>query len=598
MKPIESNEESLPKAGAAVSGGAVSRGAVGTGIAGLDSLLGGGLPRRRTTLIAGAPGTGKSIFAFQFLLDGALHHDEPAVYVTFEEGAEEFLANMSTFAWDLGAVVPDRLMVIDGRPEAATFYAGDFDLEGLLAGLGHQVERIGAQRVVFDGLDQLLAQLGDLRRERRELYRLYEWLQRRKLTGVLTGKEGEAATETSLRLSSLEFLADAVFRLEDEVTHGISDRRLRVLKVRGADHSTDVHSFLIGSDGIEVLGRGEPFLDYPAETERISTGVDDLDEMLGGGWFRASSALFSGSPGTAKTTLAASFVDAACRRGEKAAFVSFDESPSAIVRNLRSAGVDLEPHRERGLLEIHGLAARRGSPNRRVHQVQKILQDHEPRCLAIDPISALGEADEKPEADDALLRLVHYAKGRGITTVFTSLLESAMPEREDTASGISTLADTWVHLGYQVQAGERNRSLTIIKSRGTAHSNQVRELILSSDGARLRPVYASGGAVLMGTLRWEREEQERREREARRRERERELFEAETALADVEGRIETLQKTLDLRRRELRRMRASYEEIETDLEAQRRGTERMRTGTSSGPGASDGEEAAEDSGHG
>ena len=520
-----------------------------TGIDGFDEMTGGGLPRTRSTLVIGAPGAGKTIFALQSLVNGARRQQEPGIFVAFEEHAAHIRENAAGFGWDLSTLAEKSLFFLDARMPFDVVQSGQFDLSGVLATVGARAEAMGAQRVVFDAIDVLLALLDDPAAERRELYRLNDWLLDSGLTGIITAKSFRGKELLPGRYDFLQFMVDCVVRLDYEVVDLISQRKLRVVKYRGSSFSENESPMLIGGDGIEVAGPDPMRRDVQVTEERVSSGVPGLDQMLSSGYYRGTHVLITGEPGTAKSTLCGAFVEAACERGERALYVGFDEASGEMVRNLKSVDVDLTPHLESGLLHMHTAYAGARGTEAHFLQLKTLIREHEPRCVAIDPISAMLKAGGKVEVASVAQRVVHLVKALGVTTVSTSLLTESSPDEAELR--VSTLADTWIRLTYQERGGERNRALSILKSRGTAHSNQVRELVLSDEGIDLAEVYTAGGEVLMGTLRWEREEAERREQERRRLEEEQRRRQLEAAEAELEARMASLQRELEAKRAEL-----------------------------------------------
>lgn len=483
-----------------------------TGITGFDEITGGGLPRGRTTLLLGGPGSGKTIFALEVLVHGAQHCKEPGIFVAFEETARRIVTNAAGFGWDLGALQRKKLFLIDAQPSPDLIHSGTFDLGGMLAALDAQIRVMGAKRIVLDALDIVLALLPDAAAKRREVYRLHEWLLTRRLTAVITSKAGgDDATSLGQSFSFMQFMVDCSVTLNHTVVLGVSQRNLRVQKYRGSAFDENESPFLIGARGLEVavartLGR----VDANVTKERISSGVKRLDTMLGGGYYRGSSVLITGFPGTAKTTLSGAFAEAACRRGERTMFVSFDSDGTEVIRNLSSVGIRLDRHVKSGRLRMVSARTITGSAETYLVRIKTLARTHEARCLVIDPVSTLSKSGNELTAHSVAERLIDWAKADGITLLCTSLLDEMASQQEGGSPlQISTLADTWIHLNYLVQAGERNRGMSIVKSRGTAHSNQVRELILSHTGVTLADTYTAGGDVLMGTLRWEKESAER-----------------------------------------------------------------------------------------
>ena len=518
-----------------------------SGIEGFDAITGGGLPVARTTLVVGGPGAGKTVFALQSLVHAAFELGEPGIFVAFEESSRQIVANAATFGWDLPELEKRRLFFLDARLAPSTVQAGDFDISGILAALGAKAKEMGARRIVFDGIDVLLTLLDDPAKERREIYRLQEWLLESGLTAVITAKSSESDRSSSERYAFMQFMVDAVVSLQHRMVDRVSLRGLRVMKYRGSSFDEGEFPMVIASTGIEVATFGNADLDYEVSTERVSSGIPRLDTMLDGGYYRGSGVLISGAPGVAKTTLAGSFADAACRRGERVLYVSFDESGSQIVRNLRSVGIDLAPHRAAGLLEIYSTRTESRSSEDHLIGLKQRIAAFKPRNMVVDPLSALGKTGGHVAAVHASLRLLDYARALGITTVCTSLVADE-PMEESTTTQISTIADTWIHLAYLIHGGERNRTLTIVKSRGMKHSNQVRELLLSKNGVTLADVFSSGGEVLVGTARWEHEMQLREATASRRAERTRRRKVAEKEAARLRAQIAALEAELDAQR--------------------------------------------------
>lgn len=484
-----------------------------TGISGIDEIIGGGLPRGRTTLLVGRSGTGKTVLALQFLVHGAQDCKEPGIFVACEENAKRIVANAASFGWKLPELRRKKLFFMDAQPPPDLVQSGDFDLGGMLAALEAQVRIMGARRIVLDALDVILALLPDLAARRREIYRLHEWLLARELTGLITLKAGgnEPSAISEQPFGFMQFMVDCTVILNHSVVQGVSQRNLRVQKYRGSSFDEDETPFLIGKSGLEVaVVRTPGRIDAKVPAERVSSGVNRLDTMLGGGYYRGASVLITGSPGTAKTTLSGAFAEAACRRGERTLFFSFDSEYAEVIRNLASVGIRLDRYVKNGRLRIIPARTITGSAEIYLRRIKTLAKEHEARCLVIDPVSTWSQFGNDLTAQGVAERLIDWAKSEGITLVCTRLLDEMSSRTEgDSPLHISTLADTWIHLSYLVQAGERNRGLSIIKSRGTAHSNQVRELILSDAGVTLADTYTAGGEVLMGTLRWEKESAER-----------------------------------------------------------------------------------------
>ena len=523
-----------------------------TGIPGLDAITRGGLPEARTTLILGGPGAGKTVLALEALVNAARLDHEPGIFVAFEESSRQIVANAATFGWDLPSLEREKLFFLDARVSPMTVQSGDFDITLMLAGLDAKAREMGAKRIVLDGLDVLLTLLDDPVRERQEVYRLHDWLKKSGLTAVITGKVTETDRHGADRYAFMQFMVDAVILLHHRMINRVSLRGLRVAKYRGSGFDEGEFPLVISPTGIQVATFGPAILSHEVSAERVSTGIERLDNMLGGGYHRGSSVLVSGAPGVAKTTLAASFARAACERGERALFVSFDEAAPQLVRNLQSVAIDLSPFVESGLLRILAVRSESRSAEEHFIELQQQMDRFEPRSLVLDPTSALAKTGGEIAAMHASLRILDLARARGITALSTSLVAQAA-EVESTAMEISTIADTWIHLAYAVHGGERNRTLTVVKSRGTRHSNQGRELILSDHGVTLADVYTAGGEVLVGTARWEyeraareRAERDRVEREQRRRVAEQNVARLEAEIAALRVELESQQAEMQL----------------------------------------------------
>jgi circadian clock protein KaiC len=484
-----------------------------TGITGLDEITGGGIPRGRTTLVVGGPGSGKTIFALQFLVNGARDLGEPGIFVAFEEASPRIVANAESFGWSLEELTKKKLFFLDAQPKPDLVQSGNFDLSGMLAALESKVKSMRARRIVFDALDIVLALLPDAAAKRREIHRLHEWLLARGLTGIITSKAGsnDASSRNDHPFGVMQFMVDCVVILNHNVVLGVSQRNVRVQKYRGSLFNENESPFLIGMRGLEVaVARTMGQASAPVSNERVSSGISRLDTMLGGGYYRGASVLITGFPGTAKTTLSGAFAEAACRRGERTMFVSFDSDGAEVIRNLASVGIQLERYVKNGRLRIVSARTITGSAETYLVHIKSLATEHRAECLVIDPVSTLSKSGNEQTAHSVAERLIDWSKSEGITMVCTSLLDEMKSQAEASSPlQISTLADTWIHLNYLVQAGERNRGMSIVKSRGTAHSNQVRELILSDSGVTLTDTYTAGGEVLMGTLRWQKESAER-----------------------------------------------------------------------------------------
>jgi len=453
-----------------------------TGIHGLDDITAGGFPRGRPTLICGGPGSGKTLFGMQFLINGAAM-GEPGVAITFEETADDLAKNIASLGVDLPALIRHKKIAVDHVhvDRSEILETGGYDLSGLFVRIDHAIKATGAKRVLLDTLEVLFSGFSNLSIMRSELERLFRWLKERGITSVITGERGEA----SLTRGGLEeYVSDCVISLDHRVHDQVTTRRVRIVKYRGSTHGTNEYPFLIGENGISVLPVTGLGLDYPVSNARVVTGIAQLDEMLEGkGFFRGSSVLISGTAGTGKTSVVSSFVRAACDRGDRSLYFALEEPSAQVVRNMRSIGVDLQPALDRGTLNI--IAARPTIFGLEQHLVSMhaAVERHRPRAIVVDPISSLVSGENVQEVKAMLVRLFDYLKMKGITALFTYL---AGPHAlEQTELGVSSLIDTWIELRDPEQGGERNRALYILKSRGMAHSNRVREFVISPRGIEL-----------------------------------------------------------------------------------------------------------------
>jgi circadian clock protein KaiC len=453
-----------------------------TGIQGLDEITFGGLPRGRPTLVCGGAGCGKTLLAMEFLVRGATEHGEPGVFLAFEETAEELTKNVRSLGFDLDDLVAKEKLALDFvRVERSEIEeTGEYDLEGLFIRLGYAIDSIGAKRVAIDTIESLFGGLSDQGILRAELRRLFRWLKDKGVTAVITGERGEG---TLTRQGLEEYVSDCVILLDHRVIDQISTRRLRVVKYRGTVHGTNEYPFLIDEDGINILPITSMGLQHEVSSERMPTGVERLDAMLGGGYYKGSTVLISGTAGSGKSSMAAHFVDAACRRKQRCLYFAFEESPQQIVRNMRSIGLDLQPWINKGLLRFH--ATRSSVYGLEMHLVtcHKLIREFKPEVVVLDPIGNLTNAGTDLDTTAMLTRLMDYLKSEGITALWTSLTSGT--ELEKTDVGISSLVDTWLVLRDIERSDERKRAMYIIKSRGMAHSNQIREFQLTDHGIKL-----------------------------------------------------------------------------------------------------------------
>lgn len=472
-----------------------------TGIHGLDEVTGGGLPQGRPTLICGSAGCGKTLLAMEFLVRGATEYGEPGVFMTFEETAPELVANVSSLGFDLKTLESEKKLLVDHvhveRSEIEE--TGEYDLEGLFVRLGYVIDSIGAKRVVLDTLETLFSGLSNTAILRSELRRLFRWLKEKGVTAIITAERGDG---TLTRHGLEEYVSDCVILLDHRVTEQLSTRRLRIVKYRGSSHGTNEFPFLIEDTGISVLPITSAILDHEAPTERVPSGIVRLDAMLGGqGYYRGASVLVSGTAGTGKTSIACLFADACCRRGERCLIFAFEESPKQLVRNMRSIGLDLQPWLDQGLLRIHSARPSLHGLEMHLAVLHRAMRDFRPHAVVVDPISNFLAAGTTAESKSMLTRLVDFLKAQQITAIFTSLI-AGINAIEETEVGISSIIDTWVLVRDLEFDGQRNRALYLLKSRGMAHSNQVRRFLITGKGIDLDdmhvPGHGTGGAKLFG----------------------------------------------------------------------------------------------------
>lgn len=521
-----------------------------TGIRGLDEITKGGIPRGRPTLVCGCAGSGKTLFAMEFLMRGARDYGEPGVFMTFEETPGDLAKNFISLGFDLpgmesrGLIATDHVVITRSEIEET----GEYDLEGLFIRLGSAIDSIGAKRVVLDTIEALFSELPNATILRAELRRLFHWLKNRGVTAIVTGESGD---KTLTRYGLEEYVADCVILLDFRIVEQISTRRLRIIKYRGSAHGADEYPFLIDERGVSILPITSLGLDYPVSTERISTGVPKLDAMLGGkGFFRGSTILVSGTAGTGKTSLSATFAEAACRRGERCLYFAFEESPRQIIRNMGSIGMDLAGWVKKGLLRFH--SARPSLYGLEMHLVtfHKVIEEFKPQVFIVDPISNLINAGTSSEVKSILTRLIDYLKMQKVSTFLTDLTHFGS-SLERTSEEISSLIDTWLLLRDIELKGERNRGLYILKSRGMAHSNQIQEFLLTDRGIDLIDIYTGAGEALTGSARAAQEAEEKAAELARRHDVDRRRREQERKRKALEAKIADLRAEFDVESEEL-----------------------------------------------
>ena len=478
-----------------------------TGIQGLDEITNGGLPKGRPTLVCGSAGCGKTLLAMEFLVRGARQYNEPGVFMAFEETENDLIQNVASLGFDLKDLIARKKIVVDfvyiERSEIEE--TGEYDLEGLFIRLGQAIDCISAKRVVLDTIESLFSGLPNPLILRAELRRLFRWLKEKGVTAIITGERGEGSLT---RYGLEEYVSDCVIILDHRSSEQVSSRRLRVVKYRGSTHGTNEYPFLIDEDGISVLPVTSLGLQQVASTLRIPTGIERLDAMLGGaGYFQGSSVLVSGTAGTGKTSLAAHFVAAACQRGEHTLYFAFEESPSQIMRNMRSIGIDLQKWEKEGLLQFQANRPTVTGLEMHLTMMHKAINAFKPKVVIVDPLNSFVMGGNATEVKTMLMRLVDFLKMKEITGLFTNLTAGG-GALEQTDIAISSLIDTWILLRDIESGGERNRGMYILKSRGMAHSNQIREFLITDHGIELRDVYLGSGGVLTGSARLAQEAQE------------------------------------------------------------------------------------------
>ncbi len=486
-----------------------------TGIKGLDEITGGGLPRGRPTLVCGEAGSGKTLLAMEFLIHGARLYGEPGVFMSFEESERELKQNVESLGFGLpdlvqkGKVVLDNVVIERNEIEET----GEYDLEGLFIRIGQAIDSVKAKRVVLDTIESLFSGLPNEAILRAEIRRLFKWLKAKGVTAVITGERGSGGLT---RHGLEEYVSDCVIVLDHRVDNLISTRRLRVLKYRGTLHGTNEYPFMIDEGGLQVLPITSIMLDYSVPMTRVSSGISRLDAMLGGeGFYRGSSILVSGTAGTGKTSLAAHFANATCKSGERCLYLAFEESPLQLVRNMQSIGINLQPYLDSGLLQINAIRSTFHGLEGHLTTIHKAVETFKPSAVIIDPVSNLISVGGDSDVKSMLTRLIDYLKNAHITAFFTNLTHRSYDQMEQTEYEISSLMDTWILLRDIELGGERNRGLYILKSRGMAHSNQIREFLLTSKGIDLKDVYIGPEGVLTGSARQAQEAHEEAERKLR-----------------------------------------------------------------------------------
>jgi circadian clock protein KaiC len=539
-----------------------------TGIQGLDEITGGGLPRGRPTLVCGGAGCGKTLLGMEFVVRGAVTYGEPGVFMSFEETSEELAKNVASLGFDLADLEKQKLLALDfvyfERHEIEE--TGEYDLEGLFIRLGHAIDSVGAKRVVLDTVEALFAGFTNGSILRAELRRLFRWLKDKGVTAIITGERGEG---TLTRHGIEEYVSDAVIVLDHRVVGQSATRRMRFVKYRGSLHGSDEYPFLIDETGFSVLPVTSLRLNHEVTSERVSTGIPRLDHMLGGqGYFRGSSVLLSGTAGAGKSSLAAYFADATCRRGERCLYLAFEESQDQIIRNMRSIGLDLAPWIDKGLLKFHATRPTFYGLEMHLAIIHKLTNEFQPRTVIMDPITNLSIVASSEEVKSVLMRLVDFFKNRKITSFFTNLTHP--DQSEETSAGVSSLMDVWLLVLNVESNGERNRVFHILKSRGMAHSNQLQEFLITDSGIDLVDAYVGPGGVLTGAARVQQEAQEKAAALAAQEELEHRRYVLDRKRQIMEAQVAALQAEISAEEEELQTLKKGKSKLQQKIAAEER----------------------------
>ncbi len=471
-----------------------------TGIEGLDVITMGGLPKARASLVCGGTGSGKTLLAMEFLLRGAMQYNEPGVFMSFEESANDLIANTASIGFDLQELITGKKVVVDFvyiEPEEIV-EAGEYNLDALFIRLGAAIDSIGAKRVVLDTIESLFSSLPNPAILRTELRRLFRWIKEKGVTALITGEGG---TNTLSLQGIEEYVSDCVINLSISIEDRVASRRLRIVKYRGSSHGSNEYPFVIDNEGISLIPITSSRLEHNVSKARVSSGIQRLDAMLGGeGFFQGSVIMISGTSGTGKTTFMSHFADAACRRSERVVYFSFEESPDQIIRNMSSVGLNLDQWVKKGLLFMESRRPTQCGLDMHLVLALKVIAEHTPKVIIMDPVTSFDDIANTSDVKRVLMMFVDYMKSLGITTMFGSLTPSGLPA-EVSAVNISSFIDSWILLRDLENNGERNRGIYILKSRGMSHSNQVREFLISDKGVDICDVYLGPGGVETGGAR-------------------------------------------------------------------------------------------------
>jgi circadian clock protein KaiC len=521
-----------------------------TGILGFDEISSGGLPKGRTTIVCGGPGCGKTMFGIEFLVRGVLQYDEPGVLMAFEETPQDIATNVASLGFDIQDLARQKKLYLDflNVEPAEIRESGEYDLEGLFIRLRSAIDEVGAKRVMFDTLEALFSGFSNPQILRAEFRRLFRWLKDKGLTAVVTAERGDG---NLTRFGLEEYVSDCVILLDHRIKDQISERRLRIVKYRGTKHGADEYPFLIDERGMSILPLSSLQLQHKVWDERVPTGIPDLDVMLEGkGYYRGTSILVTGTAGSGKTTVAASYIDAACKRGERCLYIDFEESRFQVARNMLSVGIDLAHWANEGLLVHEAWRPTQFGIEMHLLRIHKLIDKVKPQCVVIDPITNLISGSSDKEVYSMLMRLIDFLKNAGITALFVSLT-SGVSDLEQSSAGISSLTDTWILLRDLELNGERNRCIYVLKSRGMAHSNQLREFVITSNGIKLLPPYIGQAGVLTGSSRVNQEAKELAEAVQREAEDLRREQEMERRRLSLQAQVASLQAELAVVDREV-----------------------------------------------
>jgi circadian clock protein KaiC len=534
------------------------------------------LPAGRPSLVCGGAGCGKSLFATEFLVRGTMQFNEPGVLMTFEETADDIKKNVSSLGFDIADLIARKKLIIDHvRVERSEIEEnGEYDLEGIFIRLDHAIKTIGAKRVVLDTIETLFAGLNNQAILRSELRRLFGWLKDRGMTTIITGERGEGALT---RQGLEEYVSDCVILLDHRIFGQISTRRLRVIKYRGSTHGTNEYPFLIDEKGITVLPITMAGMDYEVSSARVTSGVPELDQMLGGkGYYRGSTVLLSGSAGTGKSSLGALLANATCKRGERCLYFSFEESQSQIVRNMKSISLNLDPHLRKGLLKFHSTRPTVYGLEMHLVLIHKMIEEFKPTVAIFDPVSSLESAGTIEDSTNMLIRVIDFLRKKKITCFLISLTSAGAKTQEMTDVGMSSIVDTWLLLRDTEVGGERNRLMYVLKSRGTAHSNQVREFLITSRGVRLVEAYLGDEGVLTGSARLSQLNREKAEQLVTKDDMERQQLALTHRRKAVEAQIEALRAGFLAEQEEFTRIAANSTQLEKQTELNRQAMAKSR----------------------